>query len=556
MKKRIVLSILLTIAIIASGSLQIFAQTPPAVDDDYYSCAVYKNGSYSGETAYTIKGNLYFDVNTLKKFADTSRFTVDTDKSEICFDIKDFSIYVGDLETSAFIKENAGVMSLPLKKIYDGYYVSFGSIAKLLGLEYEYDNFRINVTESENNKNYGMVKAASASAASLDGDFTMSSGEIAFVTGETNAFYQIKTLTGETAYVNKTEFERAGADAVKYDYIANKNVPKNFKDQKINLVWFAGGTRTKLCPEDRGIDVISPVWFNLVTDAEGSLMNYCDYGFVELAHQNGYEVWACSNDFGLCSSSYTAQILADSEMSDKAIAQYLMYASLYDLDGINIDYESIYYYKDNYNNFAAHMSTLSKYCKKTGLALSVDTATPLAVNQKYFDFETLGRVCDYVIPMTYDEHYAKSTTPGSASTKPWYTKMINILKDFVPQEKILMGVPLYGISWVMNPDGSINYMNTLTMTTQRARITENNVTPQWLSDAEQYYAEYIAPDGFGRKMWIENARSIACRCKSVFDLGIAGTACWRYDEAEDGIFDVFYGMFREGSSVSAYEKAY
>ena len=233
-----------------------------------------------------------------------------------------------------------------------------------------------------------------------------------------------------------------------------------------------------------------------------------------------------------------------------------MYAAIFDLDGINIDYETIIYYKANFETFSTFMATLSDYCSRMGLKLSVDTNVPTATNQQCFDFVTLGNVCDYVIPMTYEQYNGK-TEACSVSDYDYYSYWINELKKLVPAERILMGVPFYGVSWVYKADGSFDFKSALTMATQRARINENGVTPIWDENLGQFYAEYYSvSDGMLRRMYIENTRSIARRLQFVFDSGIAGSGCWRYGQQEAGVLDVFYQMYKCGTPSSYYDSAY
>ncbi|HML39001.1 MAG TPA: hypothetical protein PKA19_16525 [Bacillota bacterium] len=93
------------------------------------------------------------------------------------------------------------------------------------------------------------------------------------------------------------------------------------------------------------------------------------------------------------------------------------------------------------------------------------------------------------------------------------------------------------------------------MPTVRNIIEEKQLTPAWLDKEKQYYAEY--PDGENTaKIWIEDSRSIANRLELVSKYGLAGAACWQINQGEAQIWDVFYGMLKEGKSLGDYEKPY
>ena len=58
-----------------------FADTPPAYNDEVL-IDVYVNGSKTSDVAYTIKGNIYLNLNTIRQYGDTTGITFST--SEKC----------------------------------------------------------------------------------------------------------------------------------------------------------------------------------------------------------------------------------------------------------------------------------------------------------------------------------------------------------------------------------------------------------------------------------------------------------------------------------------
>ena len=116
-----------------------------------------------------------------------------------------------------------------------------------------------------------------------------------------------------------------------------------------------------------GLDVISPTWFAVV-DGEGNVANNADMEYVEWAHKNGYQVWGlASNDFN---PDITHEFLNNTDIREKIISQLLIYAKLYKLDGINIDFENIYV-KDR-DMLTQFMRELYPLCREQGLTLSMD----------------------------------------------------------------------------------------------------------------------------------------------------------------------------------------
>lgn len=77
------------------------------------------------------------------------------------------------------------------------------------------------------------------------------------------------------------------------------------------------------------------------------------------AHDSGYYVWGLfSNSFN---PSWTSDMLNEDVYRKRAIAQIIFYAALYDLDGVNIDYENMFLDdKDAFTRFVAELSPLLK----------------------------------------------------------------------------------------------------------------------------------------------------------------------------------------------------
>lgn len=77
---------------------------------------------------------------------------------------------------------------------------------------------------------------------------------------------------------------------------------------------------------------------------------------MEWAHKNGYQVWALvANDFSNIDD--TSEILNDGLKREYIIKQLLAFAALYELDGINIDFENIYKSdKDVYTQFVRELT--------------------------------------------------------------------------------------------------------------------------------------------------------------------------------------------------------
>jgi len=155
---------------------------------------------------------------------------------------------------------------------------------------------------------------------------------------ETDEWYKVRAYDGAIGYVKKQEV--IVTDTHKVIENPSKEEPPVLTDRKINLVWdmtYSNHNIELSKDTTPGIDVISPTWFEIV-DRKGTIKNRATPEYLKRAHDNGWQVWALfSNNFGDIEG--TSIILNNSDTRQEIIRNILAYAALYELDGINIDFE-------------------------------------------------------------------------------------------------------------------------------------------------------------------------------------------------------------------------
>jgi spore germination protein YaaH len=69
-----------------------------------------------------------------------------------------------------------------------------------------------------------------------------------------------------------------------------------------------------------------------------------------------------------------------------------------------------------------------------------------------FDLKALAESADLICLMTYDQN-TRWTMPGPVAGYPWTVDNVNYALQFVPKEKLSMGIPLYGYHWFAGDPG-------------------------------------------------------------------------------------------------------
>ena len=312
-------------------------------------------------------------------------------------------------------------------------------------------------------------------------------------------------------------------------------------DEKVNLVWhqidyqemnsqFAEDTA-----DVTGVNVISPTWYFLA-DSEGEITSFADADYVKSAHKKNMQVWALISNF---SADVDSTTLLASRAARQKVQNYLIgQAKEIGFDGINIDFEGIA--QEAGCDYVQFIRELSILCRKNGIILSVDVPVPMDFS-KYYNREELGNVCDYVIMMGYDEHYAGSDIVGSVASMDFEETGIQNMLTEVSKDKLISAIPFYTRLWYTETlaDGTTNVTSeAYSMDNIEALLTEKGVTAAYDESTGQQYAEWTDSDGKFCQVWLEDENSIVARAALISKYELSGIAEWVLGREQSWVWDV------------------
>ena len=312
-------------------------------------------------------------------------------------------------------------------------------------------------------------------------------------------------------------------------------------DEKVNLVWhqidyqemnsqFAEDTA-----DVTGVNVISPTWYFLA-DSAGEITSFADADYVKAAHKKNMQVWALISNF---SADVDSTTLLASRAARQKVQNYLIgQAQEIGFDGINIDFEGIA--QEAGCDYVQFIRELSILCRKNGIILSVDVPVPMDFS-KYYNREELGNVCDYVIMMGYDEHYAGSDIVGSVASMDFEETGIQNMLTEVSKDKLISAIPFYTRLWYTETlaDGTTNVTSeAFSMDNIVALLTEKGVTAAYDESTGQQYAEWTDSDGKFCQVWLEDENSIAARAALISKYELSGIAEWVLGREQSWVWDV------------------
>lgn len=339
----------------------------------------------------------------------------------------------------------------------------------------------------------------------------------------------VQLNNGYTGYVQHKNVQMGEQRTVPELKQELSDAKKKWEAKTINMTWeavYQVAPKPASIGKLPGVNVVSPTWFSLV-DGKGNVQSKADRAYVKWAHAQGMQVW------GLFSNSFepdiTTEALANFENRLNTILQMLHFAKLYDLDGINIDYENVYT-KDG-DNLTQFMRELRPLAEEQGLIVSIDV-TPKSNSEMwsaFLDRKALGQVVDYLVLMAYDEHWAASPVAGSVSSLPWVQQSVSRIlnEDGVPPEKMILGIPLYTRVWTeVEKDGKVEVSSkAIGMDRAKRIIEEKKLKPVLSEETGQNYVEYTDQEGRHR-IWLEDAESLKRRVELAKSFHLAGIATW------------------------------
>lgn len=348
--------------------------------------------------------------------------------------------------------------------------------------------------------------------------------ESIFIESEKEDFYFVRKEDGTAGYLNKKYVTVGETEKIVVQREQNEvSLPK--MEGPIQLTWEAVYTlnpNTEMIPKMPGVNIVSPTWFE-IGDNTGEIHNLASLEYVHWAKKQGYQIW------GLFSNAFDPELtyltFKDFETRQKMIRQLLHYSQMYKLDGINLDIENVN--PEHGPLVTQFVREATPYFHEAGLVVSMDITFIAGGNwSAFYERDKLASIVDYLIVMAYDEHWGSSQVAGSVSSFPWVESNLQNLLEIIPNEKLVLGVPLYTRLWAENDSGEVS-SKALSMQEVKKWLTDNGLTPAYDEESGQNYAElYVEDEQTTYKVWLEDELSLRKRAELAQNYQLAGIASW------------------------------
>jgi chitinase len=225
----------------------------------------------------------------------------------------------------------------------------------------------------------------------------------------------------------------------------------------------------------------------------------------------------------------------------------------YNLDGVDIDWEypgmrgedNVFRDEDRQNftlMFEALRKELDQLTATTGKKYLLTTAVPEF--KTFLDKTEMGKVAtylDYVNLMLYDFHVSAGDTVGHHSnlypSKGGRRSGDGGIKAFiqqgVPAEKIVVGIPFYGRSWLMNTTDNHGIDRVADSVVRAGGYTKIRDTMAVAPGFKKYWDDeakmpYLFNEGTRQLVVFDDERSVQIKCEYVRANNLAGVMFWEY----------------------------
>jgi spore germination protein YaaH len=279
---------------------------------------------------------------------------------------------------------------------------------------------------------------------------------------------------------------------------------------------------------------------------------------IDYAHQRGVKVMLTIVNFN---SAPNTKILSDTNKQNRLITDIIQMLLLRDGDGVNIDFEAVP--AAMRTNLVSFMRKLSTRVKAVIPSAEISMASPAVAwsgswATTAWDLAALSQICDYLILMGYNYYWSGSSTAGPVAPLQGGSynitnSIISYLNAGVPPQKLLLGVPWYGIDWPVRDSRRMSD----TIGTGSSR-TYANAEPLAQAYGKNFDATYKVPwytykiDTIWRQCWYDDSTSLAMKNAYVNSNNLTGIGIWALGH-EGGRKEIWNGLKASFPLVSVYK---
>jgi spore germination protein YaaH len=298
------------------------------------------------------------------------------------------------------------------------------------------------------------------------------------------------------------------------------------------------------------IDIIAPGGYSV--DEDGIVWGEIDPRVIRLAREHDVAVMPLIVNPGF-DQEMLHRLLVDDAARARAVASMVELCRRHGHAGIQFDFENV---------SIADRDALTRFYQETADALHADgrrisiavvhRPDELPGPTRYhkwlfrnwragYDLEALGRIGDFVSVMTYSQH-TRRTPPGPQASVPWVTDVIEHFLQFLPPEKLSLGIPTGSQHWYtsqedrIEPERARSYSENIDHRRALGLIERYGAAVQWSEENQVPYAFYERGGTF-EWIFLEDARSFRAKLELARTYRLRGFSVWVLGSEDPAIWE-------------------
>lgn len=305
---------------------------------------------------------------------------------------------------------------------------------------------------------------------------------------------------------------------------------------------FFGALNTYVSQVDQtkgSLHVVSPNYFDIKADGELDVTWRLQTTFISEMHKRGIKVTPFLSNHWDKSAGING--LNNREKLAKDIATAI---EQYNLDGVNVDIEGVgVSHRDVHTDLVRLLRQYIPSHKIVSVAVAANPSGWTTGWHGFYDYKKLSQYADYLMIMAYDESWESPDSPvGPVSSLQFFEKSIQYaIKQGVPRDRIVNGLPFYGRMW--KTDGptlenrsitgmgisSIRVNPLVTKFNGKITFDEKTQTPYAtfkIPEGQHYFISSTKLTAGNYVIWYENEQSIKAKLRLPQQYEIKGTGSW------------------------------
>jgi len=278
-------------------------------------------------------------------------------------------------------------------------------------------------------------------------------------------------------------------------------------------------------------------------DVNGALSGEIQPELLKLAKEHNVKVMPQIKNSGF-KQKVVHHILKDEKSRNRTINSMVDLCKQHGLWGMQVDFENVHVTDKNaltqfYREAAAALHNNGFKISIAVVHRAEDSAGPTTYTQWMmenwrgaYDLKALGEIGDFIKIMSYAQH-TRRTTPGPSQGIPWLEQVLQYFLQFVPPEKLNLGISMRASHYFTVADTAKYYLNGRTLSrgisvqNVDSLIEKYDGRPLMWDDKQKMSFGYIERGGVFEWFIVENdIRSFEAKLNLVKKYKLRGINCW------------------------------